>query len=94
MDYPDGQSMDTTELTLREVLELAREYRATRIKCGAIEVELLPQDYAPPVVSREPGGFIPSQAEIQQAADNARATPISDEYTKAFRGRLPQFPTR
>ena len=75
-------------LQLRDVLELAREYRVRRIKVGDIEVEMAPEGMS---YDRPEAPAIPSQAQVA-AVQPARE--IADAYKAAFGGKLPSFPTR
>lgn len=78
-------------LELRDVLELAREFRCRRVKVGDIEVELSPEERVPDGFGADPRTRLPTELEIRDEASIAGLPLVPREYQRAFGGRAPRF---
>lgn len=78
------------EMELRDILELAREFRVRRLRVGDIEVEM-PLEGPVPEGFGDPRPRLPTEAEIRLEQSNAGLFHVPDQYRKAFGGALPRF---
>lgn len=73
------------QLELRDVLELAREFRCRRLRVGNIEVELVLE----PATIPSPAPRLPTEAEVRHEMAIPRTIP--DEYRRLMKGEPPTF---
>lgn len=73
------------DLSLRDVLELAKEFRVRRLRVGEIEVEMSPEPE--PIPYEVPR--LPTEAEVRAESLIPRAIP--PEYRRLFKSDPPSF---